>query len=142
MAERKKPRVVIAEDESHCRVLLKAILTSMNCDVVGEARTGVEAIELFKQLKPHLLLLDINMPNKTGDEALEEIMAEYPRAFVIILTSVADEETIQKCITLGAANYLRKDTSVMEIKQTIKETWRSFMENSRREAAARAAGAR
>jgi len=138
MAQVKKPRVLIAEDESHSRLLLKAILSSMNCEVVGEATTGVEAIELFRQLKPHLLLLDINMPNKTGDEALQEIMAEYPRAFVIMLTSVADLESIERCIELGAANYIRKDTPVAEIKQAIKETWQAFLENARQAASSQA----
>jgi two-component system chemotaxis response regulator CheY len=134
MAEGKKPRVLIAEDESHSRLLLKAILASMNCEVVGEATTGVEAIELFKQLKPHLLLLDINMPSKTGDEVLKEIMAEYPKAFVIIMTSVADLETIERCIELGAANYIRKDTPIEEIRQTIKETWHTFLEGAKQAA--------
>ena len=141
MAEGKRPRVLIAEDESHSRLLLKAILTSMNCEVVGEATTGVEAIALFKQLKPHLLLLDINMPSKTGDEVLQEIMAEYPKAFVIIMTSVADLETIERCIELGAASYIRKDTPIEEIRQTIRETWRTFLEGARQTASTPPTGA-
>jgi two-component system chemotaxis response regulator CheY len=141
MVDGKKPRVLIAEDESHSRLLLKALLTSMNCEVVGEATTGVEAIALFKQLKPHLLLLDINMPSKTGDEVLKEIMAEYPKAFVIIMTSVADLETIERCIELGAANYIRKDTPIEEIRQTIKETWQTFLECARQTVSSQPTGA-
>jgi two-component system, chemotaxis family, chemotaxis protein CheY len=141
MAQVKKPRVLIAEDESHSRLLLKAVLSSMNCEVVGEATTGAEAIELFRQLKPHLLLLDINMPNKTGDEALKEIMAEHPRAFVIMLTSVADLDSIERCLELGAANYIRKDTPVAEIKQAIKETWQAFLEDARQAASSQATDA-
>jgi two-component system, chemotaxis family, chemotaxis protein CheY len=114
----------------------------MKCEVVGEATTGVEAIELFKQLRPHLLLLDINMPSKTGDEVLKEIMAEYPKAFVIIVTSVADQESIERCIQLGAANYIRKDTPIEEIRQTIRETWQTFLGNARQAASSRPTGAR
>lgn len=126
MAITQKPKVMIAEDEEHSRVLLKAILNSMNCEVIGEAKNGVEAVELFRQVKPHLLLLDINMPLKTGDEVLEEILSDFPKAFIIILTSVADLASVQQCLALGAANYIRKDTPVAEIKAIIKETWQLF----------------
>jgi two-component system, chemotaxis family, chemotaxis protein CheY len=129
MAGAKGPRVLIAEDEVHSRLLLKTILTSMNCEVVGEAKTGSEAIELYRQFKPHMLLLDVNMPNKTGDEVLQEIRAEFPLAFVIIVTSVADQQIVEKCLDLGAANYIRKDTPIAEIKSTIKETWANFVAN-------------
>jgi two-component system, chemotaxis family, chemotaxis protein CheY len=132
MAEAKRPRVLIAEDESHSRLLLKAIVTSMNCEVVGEATTGQETIELYRQLKPHMLLLDINMPNKTGDEVLKEIKAEFPRAFVVVVTSVADQESVERCLELGAANYIRKDTPIAEIKTAIKETWATYVQSCRK----------
>jgi two-component system chemotaxis response regulator CheY len=131
MAEAKKLRVLIAEDESHSRLFLKAIVTSMKCEVVGEAGTGVETIELYRQLKPHMLLLDINLPNKTGEEVLKEIRAEFPRAFVIVVTSVSDQETVERCIDLGAANYIRKDTPIAEIKLAIKETWSAYVASVR-----------
>jgi DNA-binding NarL/FixJ family response regulator len=131
MAQAKKLRVLIAEDESHSRLFLKAIVTSMNCEVVGEAGTGVETIELYRQLKPHILLLDINLPNKTGEEVLKEIRAEFPRAFVIVVTSVSDQETVEKCIDLGAANYIRKDTPIADFKLAIKETWSAYVANLR-----------
>ena len=118
---------MIADDEAHVRVLLRALLKSMNCDVVGEAANGAEAVELFKKIKPHMLLLDINMPLKTGDEVLREIMTQFPNAFVIMLTSVADIESVEKCLKLGAANYIRKDTPPAELKSIIKETFQAFV---------------
>jgi two-component system chemotaxis response regulator CheY len=107
----------------------------MNCDVVGEARTGDEAIELYRKHRPNLLLLDVNMPIKTGDEVLEELFSTFPEAFVIVLTSVTDMESIEKCLSLGAANYIRKDTPISEIKMIIKDTWKSHLEQPRRAAA-------
>jgi two-component system chemotaxis response regulator CheY len=124
--------VIVADDEGHCRVLMKAVLASMNCDVVGEARTGDEAIELYRKYRPNLLLLDVNMPVKTGDEVLEELLAEFPDAFVVVLTSVTDMESIEKCISMGAANYIRKDTPVAEIKMIIKETWKSILDQRKK----------
>ena len=119
----KKPRVMIADDEFHTRVFLKAILQGMNCEVVAEASNGAEVLEIYRNTRPHLLLLDVSMPFKTGDEVLQEVMSEFPKAFVIMLTSVADVETIEKCLQIGASNYIRKDTSVDEIRAIIKESW-------------------
>jgi two-component system, chemotaxis family, chemotaxis protein CheY len=131
MTQTNRPRVLIAEDESHCRVLLKALVASMNCEVVGEAKTGAEVLNLYRELKPHLVLLDINMPLKTGDAVLKELIGEFPNAFVIMLTSVADLESVERCLELGAANYIRKDTPVAEIRATIKETWQAFLQERR-----------
>ncbi|NLJ27517.1 response regulator transcription factor [Desulforhabdus amnigena] len=124
--ETKKPRVMIADDERHCRVLMKAVMNSMRCEVVGEAGNGPETLELYRKLKPHLLLLDINMPMTAGDEVLKQIVQEFPNAFVIMLSSVVDMESVEKCLSLGAANYIRKDTPLEEIKQIIKDTWQVF----------------
>lgn len=132
MTEQGRPRVVLADDEGHSRRLIKAVMTSMKCEVVGEATNGQEAIDLFKDEMPDLLLLDINMPVKTGEEALREIIDHYPDAFVIMLTSVADMESVEQCINIGAANYIRKDTPVQEIKSIIKETWQAFRQKQKK----------
>jgi two-component system, chemotaxis family, chemotaxis protein CheY len=132
MGQTARPRVLVAEDEGHCRVLLRAVLNSMNCEVVGEAENGEQVLGLFRELKPHLLLLDINMPLKTGDEVLKDIFGEQPGAFVIMLTSVADLESIENCLELGAANYIRKDTPIAEIKATIRETWQMYLQDKRK----------
>lgn len=107
----------------------------MNCDVIAEARSGAEVLPLFKQHRPNLLLLDVNMPVKTGDEVLAEILADFPDAFIIMLTSVTDMESIERCIAMGAANYIRKDTPVSEIKTLIRDTWAERIQN-RKDAAA------
>lgn len=72
--------------------MLKMALTTMGAEVVGEARNGAEAVALFSRTQPHITLLDVNMPVQTGDQALRAIRAEQPDAFVIMLTSVADNE--------------------------------------------------
>ena len=81
-------KVLIADDEAHVRALMKRIVLSLGCKIVGEATNGVETVELFKKEKPDLLLLDINMPLKNGEEVLEAIMGEFPDAGVIMMTSV------------------------------------------------------
>ncbi|MEZ4550641.1 MAG: response regulator [Desulfobacterales bacterium] len=67
----------------------------------GGSRKRQTGSETNTRLKPHMLLLDINMPLKSGKEALAEI-ERYPRAFVIMLTSLTDKETVEDCITKEA----------------------------------------
>jgi len=128
----KKIRALIAEDEGHVRKLIKSVLISMNCEVVGEAANGRDAIEMFKELKPNILLLDINMPLKSGKEALAEIRKRYANAFVVMLTSLSDKETIEDCISLGASGFVRKDIPIDEIKEIIRNTWKAYKESIRK----------
>jgi len=129
LSEKKKVSVIVADDELHIRALIKTVMKSMQAEIAGEAKNGQEAIDLFRSEKPNLLLLDINMPVKDGEQALKEIIDEFPDAFVIMLTSVSDMGTVKKCLDNGAANYILKDTPLNEIKKIIKETWDSFKES-------------
>ncbi|MBS3758041.1 MAG: response regulator transcription factor [Desulfobacterales bacterium] len=128
MNPKKKPKVLIVEDEDHVRRFLKAIMESMNCEVVGEAKNGKDAVAQYFSLNPHMLLLDINMPVKSGKKALAEIRQKRPNAFIMMITSLADKETIEDCIQLGAAGFIRKDLSIDEIKDVIRKTWRAYRE--------------
>lgn len=129
MNETRLPRVVLADDEQHIRMLIKRILMSVRYEVVGEATNGNEAIELFNKEKPDMLLLDINMPFKNGDAVLQEVISKYPEAVVIMLTSVSDLESVKRCLDHGAANFIRKDTPLNEIKSIITQTWESHIES-------------
>ena len=118
-----RPTVLIADDENHIRVLMKTAMTKLGFQVVGLATDGQEAVDLYRKTKPGLLLLDINMPVKTGEAALKEILSQNPDGRIIMLTSVADTETVMECINEGAVNYIRKDTPLKEIMKIIRDTW-------------------
>lgn len=126
MNSKKRNRVMIADDEAHVRRYIGAIMKDMNSEIAGEAKDGREAVELFARLKPNLLLLDINMPVKSGKTALQEIMSRFPGAFVIMLTSLADRETIEDCLSAGASGFIRKDVSIDEFKAAIKQSWHAY----------------
>ncbi len=123
MSEKQKVTALLADDEAHIRLFVKATLASMGCSVVAEAANGREAVEQFRKHRPDVTLLDINMPVMNGQQALEAIRAEFPDAFVIMLTSLSGTEAVETCIAAGAANYIRKDTPLAELKQEIKQSW-------------------
>lgn len=123
-----RPRVLVADDEMVMRMFIVSILNKMNCEVVGQACDGNEAISMYRETKPDLLMMDINMPMKTGEEALREIVAEFPAAKVIMLTSVIESATVENCIALGASGYIRKDSPVEEIKAIINDTLKAGKE--------------
>ena len=126
MKPKKKLRVMVVDDEDHVRKLITTVVKTMNCEIVAEAGNGKQAVELFHRLKPHMLLLDINMPLKSGKEALAEIKKRYPKAFVIMLTSLTDKETVEDCIALGATGFIRKDLPIYDMRDVIKKTWTAY----------------
>ncbi|MFC1798450.1 response regulator transcription factor, partial [Thermodesulfobacteriota bacterium] len=101
MSQKRKPKVLIADDEAHIRMLIEQIMKSMGTEIVGMAKNGQEAIDLFRKMTPDLLLMDVNMPIVDGVDALREIVDEFPDAFIIMMTSVTDRDTIEKCINFG-----------------------------------------
>jgi two-component system chemotaxis response regulator CheY len=126
MPPKRKIRVMVVDDEDHVRKLITTVIKSMNCEIVGEAGNGKEAVSLFCTLKPNMLLLDINMPLKSGKEALADIKKKYPNAFIIMLTSLVDKETVEDCIELGASGFIRKDLPINEMREVIKKTWAAY----------------
>jgi DNA-binding NarL/FixJ family response regulator len=104
-------RVLIADD--HCLFVdgLNMVLNRDGFKVVGTAQTGRQTIDLTSKLKPHVVLLDIRMPDMDGLQALAAIKASCPETSVIILTSYNTPEYITRAISLGAAGYLMKDTT-------------------------------
>ena len=118
-----KPRALLVDDEAHVRTLMKTVAVSLNFNVICEASTGQQAVSLYKTTQPDITFLDINMPRTTGETALREIMAHNPDACVIMLTSVVDAQSVERCLNLGAAGYIRKDTPLSEMKTLIRDTW-------------------
>ena len=123
MGEEGDVRVLVVDDSKPMRAILASIVTKLGFSVVGEAVNGAEGVTKTLQGKPDIVLLDLNMPVKTGLEALREIRAGHSNAVVIMVTSVSDTESMERCIEAGATGYILKSTTHEEIAQAIKDTW-------------------
>ena len=114
-------RVLLADDEVHIRYLIRSLILAEGFTVVGEANNGEDALSLFREHRPDLTLIDINLPLKTGDAVLAEIMRDYPDAKVVMLTMVADAATVKRCLEAGAVSYILKSNSRETIRQMLRE---------------------
>ncbi len=114
-------RIVIAEDQALVR-RGAAILLSMEPDmeVVGQARNGVEAVELAQLLHPDVILMDLHMPLKGGVAATREITRDLPNTQILVLTTLNDDETVFEAVRAGAQAYLLKDAAEDELLETIR----------------------
>jgi DNA-binding NarL/FixJ family response regulator len=114
-------RIVIAEDQALVR-RAEALLLSMEPDmeVVGQACNGVEAVQLTQLLHPDIVLMDLHMPLKGGVVATREITQALPETQVLVLTTLADDETVFEAVLAGAQAYLLKDAQEDELLETIR----------------------
>jgi DNA-binding NarL/FixJ family response regulator len=88
---------------------------------VSEVDNGIDVLPKYTETQPDIVLLDINMPFKSGDLVVEELIENHPNARIVILTGVADSQTVEKCIEAGACAYIRKDTPAEEMRELIRE---------------------
>lgn len=118
-------RVVLADDEEFVRYFLRTVMDSLSYDVIAEVDKGDELLSVMERTRPDILLLDINMPNLTGMDFLQEHAAKFPRTCIIILTS-ATSALMNKASAQGARCFLRKDIPVEKMMIEIKSTWMEF----------------
>ncbi|OIO05121.1 MAG: hypothetical protein COX65_05370 [Elusimicrobia bacterium CG_4_10_14_0_2_um_filter_56_8] len=104
-------KVLIVDDNSGTRSMIKIILERTGHDVVGEAGDGESALKAFSELRPDVVLLDIIMPGKSGLEVLEAIRKINPSAKVIMVTAVEQDEINSQILSKGAAAIIYKPFS-------------------------------
>ena len=115
-------KILLVDDEAHIRKFVGLILKQLGKATILEAANGAEALALYERERPDLVLLDVNMPVMDGLETLRKISQLDPDCAVIILTSLANRQTIDQAVELGALNYIRKDTPNDEISKSLLET--------------------
>lgn len=101
-------KILLADDNMLTRSMIKDLLTEMGHEIVAEADDGAQAVALYSEKKPELVLLDLIMPVKTGMEALQEIISLDPSAKVVMVTAVQQDPISRELRDKGAAGVLHK----------------------------------
>lgn len=118
-------RVVLADDEEFVRYYLKTVMETMSYDIVAEVEKGDELVDVMNDYQPDILLLDVNMPNLTGTDFINQYADDFPQTCIVILTSASyvDNESLK-----NVSCVLRKDTPIDEMISSIEEAWNNFGE--------------
>jgi response regulator NasT len=122
-----RTRVIIADDESVIRADLREMLTNLNYLVVGEAGDGQSAVNMARQLKPNVVIMDIKMPDMDGIEAAS-IMTKEKIAPVLLLTAYAQRDLVDRAKEAGVVGYLVKPFREQEIVPAIEIALARFNE--------------
>jgi two-component system, NarL family, response regulator LiaR len=115
-------RILVVDDESVVRDGVVAILSfQTDMKVVGEAEDGLKALELAKQTKPDVVLLDMHMPKLNGLEAIPKLKEISPKSRILVLTSFAESDRVYQTIKAGALGFLLKDATRVQLLQAIRD---------------------
>jgi pilus assembly protein CpaE len=122
--ERERIRVLIVDDIAETRENLRKLLSfDVGIEVVGAASSGREGIQLAKEFKPHIVLMDINMPDMDGIAATEAIMRELPATQVVMLSVQGETDYLRRAMLAGARDFLTKPPSGDELMSTIRRVY-------------------
>jgi DNA-binding NarL/FixJ family response regulator len=114
-------RVVLADDHAMMREGVRQVLSAApGFQIVGEAASGREAVEVAARAQPDVVVLDISMPEGTGLEVLKDLKARAPAARVLVLSVHDDTEYVLESVRAGAAGYLRKDTTPESLREAVR----------------------
>jgi len=115
-------QVMLVDDHNVVRSGLATFLRAYDdLELVGEAKNGLEALNLCHKKKPDVILMDLMMPEMDGIAATRAILAEYPEIKIIAMTSFEDEELVQGVLAAGALSYLLKNVTSDELAKAIRE---------------------
>jgi len=116
-------RVLLVDDHEMVRLGLASYLSIQeDIEVAGEAKNGLEGVEMVMDLRPDIVLMDLVMEEMDGIEATKSILEKWPEAKIIILTSFIDDQKVYPAIEAGASGYLLKTSTASEIADAIRST--------------------
>ena len=116
----RRTRVLLVDDAAFMRSMIREILEgSGEFEIVGEAKTGVEAIEMYRDLDPDLVTMDIVMPEMDGVEATKEILQIDPEAVVVVCSALGQEALVIESLAAGARDFLVKPFAADKVFRTL-----------------------
>ena len=113
--------VLIVDDSSLMRRMIRSIVTKNGYDVVGEAKNGKRGVEKYKELRPDIVTMDLVMDEMGGLDALRLIMQENPNANVIMVSSMGQDVVVRDAIVTGAKNFLLKPFDEQQVIEALKK---------------------
>ncbi|MBP3039843.1 response regulator [Bacillaceae bacterium Marseille-Q3522] len=112
-------RILIVDDAKFMRMTLSNILKKANHDIIGEAKNGIEAIQLYREHNPDIVTMDITMPELSGIEAVKEIKQEYSKAKIIMCSAMGQQKMVVSAIEAGAKDFIVKPFDESRVIDTI-----------------------
>jgi NarL family two-component system response regulator LiaR len=118
----KKIRIVVVDDQNVVREGLVAILANYpDIEVIGQAADGIQAMDVIKQVKPEVVLLDLAMPNQDGLTTIPKIKEYAPSTRILVVTGFAENDLVYQAIKAGALGYILKDATREQLLQAIRD---------------------
>ena len=114
-------RILVADDASFMRQMIREIVEAGGFEVCGEASDGVEAVDEFKRLQPDVVTMDIVMPRKSGIDAVRGIVAIDPGACVVMCSALGQETLVTEAIQAGAKDFIVKPFKPDAVIETLKK---------------------
>ncbi len=114
-------RVLVADDASFMRQMIRDIIEPEGFEVVGEASDGVEVVEKFKELHPDMVMMDIVMPKRSGIDAVKGIVAMDPTARVVMCSALGQETLVMEAIQAGAKDFIVKPFKPESVVTTLRK---------------------
>lgn len=113
------PRILIVDDALFMRNMLRDIFTAAGYEVVGEAENGHEAVRQYQQLRPDLVTMDIVMPEYSGIEALQDILALAPQARILMCSALGQETMVMEALEHGALDFVVKPFQSQQVLEVV-----------------------
>lgn len=121
--------ILVVDDSLIIRKNLKKYIQNIGHNIIGEAKTGTQAVELCKELKPDLITMDITMPDMDGITAVKKIREFDTNVNIIMATSHGQEEMVVSSLKAGASGYILKPVSEEKISKAISNVYDEYVED-------------
>ncbi|HSH36601.1 response regulator [Schnuerera sp.] len=113
--------ILVVDDASFMRMMIKDILTKNGFEVIGEAENGLNAVEKYKELNPELVIMDITMPEMDGIQAVKEIKSIDPNAKIIMCSAMGQQAMVIEAIQAGAKDFIVKPFQHERVIEAVKK---------------------